>query len=601
MVEVYKTIKITSTKVGGMHMNFRNISGKLLLGVFLVTLILSSTIGFTAYHIAKKELIESGKLDIQHITEASLVTLQQLNEQVENDELTLPEAEELARTILLGPEVDPTNTGMVHDISNSKFIYKNDSYLFAFDSDLENKLSPFLPFEPGDDNYEESLNVNTQLEKVAKNSNTEDRFTDYLWQDPGQRPKEKIAYMTYFEPWDWNIGIGAYTHEFYESLHTLKWIIITVSVLGLLGGLILFYVMSRKQVRLLQNLTISSESIAAGNLQIDSLAESEDEIGQLGHSFNIMTKNLQNLINHLRTTSTKVVNSAQALSDISEQTHINHQNSSFEIQMIGEGSVKQAEEIEQLSKHIEKVNQSIDSVNNHSTKINHIMSDSKQATENGIKTIAVLKQANDTAIHAANNIHSDMTNLFEKINDITSITETIKTISEQTNLLALNASIEASRAGEHGKGFAVVAEEVRKLAEASNRATLEIDDMIAEISNETAQTMSAMNESVTASENLNENVIQVETSFNQIDEAVHATASSIEYLTKEVEQVSTESESILAAVQNVSAIAEETMASISEIASSIEQQLAATDQSRELARNLSEISNKLDQYIREYK
>ena len=81
----------------------KTISFKLLLSITGIIVVICSTIGFLSYDFAKKELVNSGKLDLQHIVKAAIPTLDHLNKQVESGQLSLNQAKEMARTEILGP------------------------------------------------------------------------------------------------------------------------------------------------------------------------------------------------------------------------------------------------------------------------------------------------------------------------------------------------------------------------------------------------------------------------------------------------------------------------------------------------------------------
>ncbi len=157
------------------------------------------------------------------------------------------------------------------------------------------------------------------------------------------------------------------------------------------------------------------------------------------------------------------------------------------------------------------------------------------------------------------------------VEEITRAAEAIIKIASETNLLALNASIEAARAGEAGKGFAVVADNIKNLAEESDKTAKEITEMLSRISALSNQNKVLTERIKQATTNESIAFDKMSVAFDEMEQQLKQTEESTIAIEKLVESVNVDKESIISAIENLTAIAEENAASTEESSASLVQ------------------------------
>ena len=206
-----------------------------------------------------------------------------------------------------------------------------------------------------------------------------------------------------------------------------------------------------------------------------------DEFGQAGKALNEAKDNISHLVNEVITNSIELRNGSNSLLEI-----VNDMNVKFE--SINESTDQISIVMHDASAGAQQVCSSVEEVDSNIQILLNKANDGSLKSEE-IKCRAIeIKDISDSAYKNTVSVYTDKEREIqiavqksEVVNNIELMADVISGISDQTNLLALNAAIEAARAGEQGQGFGVVAQEVRKLAEQSNAAVLEIKKTIRDV------------------------------------------------------------------------------------------------------------------------
>lgn len=359
---------------------------------------------------------------------------------------------------------------------------------------------------------------------------------------------------------------------------------------------------SRTVTKPLRHVVSQTELIAAGDLTIPAIeVASQDEIGQLASAFNNMKEHLYDLITRTQNATEELNASAQELSANTEEMTASAEESRSNIEATAENAQAAAFVASESAIAMEETAIAVQRIAEATYALLHTSTNTSNAAQSGIVSIEQAKQQismiNDSTI-ALNELVQKLT---EQSTEIGQMTKVITDITDQTNLLALNASIEAARAGEYGKGFAVVADEVRKLAEQSKNSAQSITLLTHDIQLHTASVEQALNTSIHHVKDGVDIMNAAEQSFLHITGSVQKMSKQIEDISSSSEEVSAGAEQVNASVKEIASLAQEASGHTNVLASSVKEQTIATAQVNDIACQLAENAQSLEQEIKEFK
>jgi methyl-accepting chemotaxis protein WspA len=172
---------------------------------------------------------------------------------------------------------------------------------------------------------------------------------------------------------------------------------------------------------------------------------------------------------------------------------------------------------------------------------------------------------------ASKSISSKLQAINEKAENITNVVTTITKVADQTNLLSLNAAIEAEKAGEYGRGFTVVAREIRRLADQTAVATLDIDEMVKGMQSAVSAGVMEMDKFIAAVRNSAEDVEKISTQLTRIIKQVQTLLPRFEEVNSVMEHQSAQAQAINTSMIKLSGEMHQTTKSLGESFFAIEQ------------------------------
>lgn len=386
------------------------------------------------------------------------------------------------------------------------------------------------------------------------------------------------------------------------EFNKVRYQIVIYTTVAFLIILFMAYILGKNIVNPLMKIKEFANRLSDYDFSMPIVITRKDEFGQTGLALNAAQENVSSLVKLIMENSQDMTASSEELSAIVEEVSSKAEAIDEAVNNITAGMQESSATTEEISASVQEVDSSINILSSKAIEGSNNANEFKErATE--------VKNNSDKAIAETRNLYDIKQNNMEKaiedgkvVDSIKIMADTIGSIAQQTNLLALNAAIEAARAGEQGRGFAVVAEEVRKLAEQSSEAVINIQDTIVKVQN-------AFKSSIDTGSDILEFInTRVQEQLDDYGQTGNKYYGDSDFVSKMSEEIAAMSEEITAtvgevsdAIQNMADASQKSSEEAVTIKEGMDETTKAIEQVALTAQSQAELAEKLNEVIKKFK